>query len=51
MASHHLAELIAAASRLTPLQVPDLGGVAAREVTGVNVDDRSPIGTSLDPAA
>jgi len=37
----HLAELVAAASRLTPLQVPDLGGVAAREVTGIAYDSRA----------
>jgi UDP-N-acetylmuramoyl-L-alanyl-D-glutamate--2,6-diaminopimelate ligase len=36
-----LADLIAAAARLTPLQVPELGAAATREVTSIAYDSRA----------
>ena len=36
-----LGTLVSAAARLTPLQVPDLGALASREVTGIAYDSRA----------
>jgi UDP-N-acetylmuramoyl-L-alanyl-D-glutamate--2,6-diaminopimelate ligase len=40
MAARPLAEIVAEVARLTPLQVPDLGAAAAREVTAIAYDSR-----------